>query len=391
MTTTTTAAQSIITDAVESAQSYETVTPEEAKELIDTTPDLVIVDLGRSYDEGHIPGALNGDELVEVGVGFPSSLIDQDKTYLAYESTPIGSELTCAQIASEGCTVFRMKGYLTDWIDAGYPFETTSSEAMASTKGVPQHLERFSPGRWRAPGLYPLVDRVWRGLDSGEYHRGGTVRRAPVSGQWNVEEPPWRVLGPRWGLPGPPSVLSRRQPCSPLGGPWLLLGTTTPSWSCDCSPSSTIGTIAGGRMRRRAAARLPHDYAWSRKNAAVDDCIRVSAYQGPYAAFCRRNLLPTYLCHTRPTAGHQRKSGDRDTGPLVGGIYYGCLPACTSINATRGRECRRHGAFRLLMFAECVQIRPTGPRETNASKSAALRCRQFICAWQDSNLRPLVS
>ena len=38
---------------------YMDVTAVEAKELIDTKPDLIIIDVSPNYDNGHIPGAIN--------------------------------------------------------------------------------------------------------------------------------------------------------------------------------------------------------------------------------------------------------------------------------------------------------------------------------------------
>jgi len=38
---------------------YIDLTAQEAKDLIDTTPDLVIIDVSPHYAEGHIPGAVN--------------------------------------------------------------------------------------------------------------------------------------------------------------------------------------------------------------------------------------------------------------------------------------------------------------------------------------------
>ena len=64
-TTTTTAAEMTTTSVSVAELSYTTVSPEEAKTLIDTTPNLVILDVGRGYDQGHLPRAIDATDLME--------------------------------------------------------------------------------------------------------------------------------------------------------------------------------------------------------------------------------------------------------------------------------------------------------------------------------------
>ena len=65
---------------------YTDVTAMEAKELIDTTPDLVVIDVSPYYDQGHLPGAINyyiGDGSLDEAI----LSLDKDKEYLVYCST----------------------------------------------------------------------------------------------------------------------------------------------------------------------------------------------------------------------------------------------------------------------------------------------------------------
>ena len=51
--------------------AYTDLTPEQAKQLIDTTPDLVVLDVSPKYAEGHLPGAINyyfGDGSLEAAI-----------------------------------------------------------------------------------------------------------------------------------------------------------------------------------------------------------------------------------------------------------------------------------------------------------------------------------
>lgn len=102
---------------------YVDVTAEEAKELIDTKPDLIIIDVSPNYDNGHIPGAINyyiGDGSLDNAI--PS--LDKNKEYLVYchvDSASIGG---AQKLVDAGFTmVYRLEGNYQAWVDAGYPIE----------------------------------------------------------------------------------------------------------------------------------------------------------------------------------------------------------------------------------------------------------------------------
>ena len=104
--------------------SYIDVTAEEAKNLIDTKPDLIIIDVSPNYDNGHIPGAINyyiGDGSLDNAI--PS--LDKDKEYLVYCHVDSASISGAQKLIDAGFTkVYRLEGNYQAWLDAGYPIET---------------------------------------------------------------------------------------------------------------------------------------------------------------------------------------------------------------------------------------------------------------------------
>lgn len=105
------------------AGAYTDLTAAQAKELIDTTPGLIIIDVSPKYAEGHIPGAINyyiGDGSLENAI--PE--LDKNATYLVYchvDSASIGG---AQALVDAGFTkVYRLEGNYAAWTDAGYPVE----------------------------------------------------------------------------------------------------------------------------------------------------------------------------------------------------------------------------------------------------------------------------
>lgn len=102
---------------------YTDVSAAEAKELIDTTPDLVIIDVSPKYDEGHIPGAINyyiGDGSLDQAI----LTLDKNKEYLVYCHVDSASISGAQKLVDAGFSpVYRLKGNYQAWIDAGYPIE----------------------------------------------------------------------------------------------------------------------------------------------------------------------------------------------------------------------------------------------------------------------------
>jgi rhodanese-related sulfurtransferase len=103
--------------------AYTDLTPEQAKQLIDTTPDLVIIDVSPHYDEGHLPGAVSyylGDGSLEAAI----PTLDKDVPYLVYchvDSVAISGAQ--ALVDAGFAMVYRLEGNYSGWVDAGYPVE----------------------------------------------------------------------------------------------------------------------------------------------------------------------------------------------------------------------------------------------------------------------------
>jgi rhodanese-related sulfurtransferase/predicted small secreted protein len=103
--------------------AYTDLTPEQAKQLIDTTPDLVILDVSPKYAEGHLPGAINhyiGDGSLEAAI----PTLDQSVPYLVYCHFDSASIPGAQALVDAGFpTVYRLEGNYSAWVDAGYPVE----------------------------------------------------------------------------------------------------------------------------------------------------------------------------------------------------------------------------------------------------------------------------
>jgi rhodanese-related sulfurtransferase len=99
---------------------YYDVTPEEAKMLIDTIPELVVVDVSPKYDEGHLPGAINyyvGDGSLDAAI--PN--LDMSKPYLVYCHVDSASIAGARILIEAGFSpVYRLEGNYAAWVEAGY-------------------------------------------------------------------------------------------------------------------------------------------------------------------------------------------------------------------------------------------------------------------------------
>jgi len=102
---------------------YTDVEPADAKKLMDSTPDLVIIDVSPNYDEGHLPGSINyylGDGSLDDAI--PG--LDKEKTYLVYCHVDSVSIAGAKKLVDAGFEkVYRLKGNYSGWIAAGYPIE----------------------------------------------------------------------------------------------------------------------------------------------------------------------------------------------------------------------------------------------------------------------------
>jgi len=112
------------TDQQEEQTGYMDVTAEKAKNLIDTKPDLIIIDVSPNYDDGHIPGAINyyiGDGSLDDAI----PTLDKNKEYLVYCHVDSASISGAQALIDAGfTTVYRLEGNYQAWVDAGYDIET---------------------------------------------------------------------------------------------------------------------------------------------------------------------------------------------------------------------------------------------------------------------------
>jgi len=111
------------TQQQEEETGYMDVTAEQAYELLDSNPDIIIIDVSPEYNNGHIPGAINyyiGDGSLDAAI--PS--LDPTAPYLVYCHVDSASISGAQKLVDAGFeTVYRLEGNYQAWIDAGYEIE----------------------------------------------------------------------------------------------------------------------------------------------------------------------------------------------------------------------------------------------------------------------------
>jgi len=104
-------------------KSYMDIEPKEAYELIQNTPNLVIIDVSPKYKEGHIPGAINfylGDGSLAKAV----PTFDKNLMYLVYCHVDSVSIAGAQTLVDAGISdVYRLKENYSAWVEAGYPVD----------------------------------------------------------------------------------------------------------------------------------------------------------------------------------------------------------------------------------------------------------------------------
>ena len=98
------------------------LTPQEAKNLLARTPDVVVIDVSRCYyGNGHLPGAIN---YPKCSLPAAASIIDKSKTVLVYchgTGAPLASAYRLKEAGFDH--VYALRGNYGAWVDAGYPVE----------------------------------------------------------------------------------------------------------------------------------------------------------------------------------------------------------------------------------------------------------------------------
>lgn len=113
--------QTDTTEETTAMNTYLQITQEEAKRLMDTRTDLVILDVREQdeYDAGHIPGAVLMPYTLAAELA-PSMLPDKGQTILVYCRSGRRSKIAAETLADLGYTDVREFGGIIDW-----PFEVT--------------------------------------------------------------------------------------------------------------------------------------------------------------------------------------------------------------------------------------------------------------------------
>jgi rhodanese-related sulfurtransferase len=114
-----------IKDESSEETSYQDVTPEDAKKLIEENEDLVVLDVSPNYDKGHLPGAINyylGDGSLDKAL--EDGKLDKEATYLVYCHVDSVAIAGAEKLIDAGFKkVYRLEGNYAAWVDAGYEIE----------------------------------------------------------------------------------------------------------------------------------------------------------------------------------------------------------------------------------------------------------------------------
>ena len=100
---------------------YKTISVSEARALMQSTPDLLIVDVRtpQEYAQGHLNGAIN---IPLSDLPLRISGLDPNRTILVYCQTGVRSAEASSFLVSSGFTrVYNLEGGITAWINSGYP------------------------------------------------------------------------------------------------------------------------------------------------------------------------------------------------------------------------------------------------------------------------------
>lgn len=99
------------------------ITVNDAKDLIDSKPELVVLDVSPAYADGHIPNAIShpiGDGSLDAAI----PTLDMDKEYLVYCHNDAAAIAGAQKLVDAGFdVVYRLLGNYAAWVDAGFEIE----------------------------------------------------------------------------------------------------------------------------------------------------------------------------------------------------------------------------------------------------------------------------
>ena len=115
----------IVTETEDTEKAtYMDVSPAEAKNLIETRPGLIVIDVSPHYDQGHLPRAVHyyiGDGSLDAAI----PTLDPEGEYLIYCHIDSVAIAGAQKLIDAGFkTVYRLEGNYRAWEAAGYPIET---------------------------------------------------------------------------------------------------------------------------------------------------------------------------------------------------------------------------------------------------------------------------
>jgi len=106
--------------------------PKEAKELYDTTPSLLIVDVSNAWKTGHLPGAIN-IELSQLDQMIPQ--MNKTRKTLVYSRRDDDTINAASKLKNNGyVNVYPLIGNFEGWVTAGYPIETYKEKTIIQFK-----------------------------------------------------------------------------------------------------------------------------------------------------------------------------------------------------------------------------------------------------------------
>jgi len=112
----------VTTVSVMTTSGYTDLTPAQAKDLIATEKELIIIDVSPYYANGHLPGAIS-IPLDTLDGKIPT--LDKTKTYLVYCHGDAPSISGAQKLVDAGfMKVYRLAGNYAAWVSAGYPVST---------------------------------------------------------------------------------------------------------------------------------------------------------------------------------------------------------------------------------------------------------------------------
>ncbi len=100
--------------------TYMDVSVMEAKDLMESMPELVIIDVSPAYADGHLPNAISyplGDGSLDEAI----PMLDMDESYLVYCHSDAASMEGAQKLIDAGfMNVYRLEGNYSAWVDEGY-------------------------------------------------------------------------------------------------------------------------------------------------------------------------------------------------------------------------------------------------------------------------------